>query len=150
MKTLCHVMFTVCLNWAAVETAWTQSEICGDVDGDGDLEVVVVRSPEKRRAGLMYRRSLPPDEGMLFVFPSPHRISLWMKNTYIPLSAAFIDQEGRIVNIAERMEPLDEERRYQSVAPAKYVLEVNAGWFRNHGVSSGDWVNLEPALSPGE
>ncbi len=91
-----------------------------------------------RQLGLMYRNFLPPNAGMLFSFPDSSDRSFWMKNTYIPLSIAYIDEQGVILNI-EDMEPqnLDGVR---SVGPAMYALETNKGWFDEHGISAGDIV----------
>jgi hypothetical protein len=89
----------------------------------------------------MFTESLPPDEGMLFVFEREQILSFWMKNTPLPLSVAFIDRKGRIVEI-RRMEPLDEDTRHTSRRPAMYALEMNAGWFQEHQVKVGDSVEF--------
>jgi hypothetical protein len=114
--------------------------------GGEELLVEVVETPERMRAGLMFRRNLPENQGMLFVYREPTRITLWMKNTYIPLSAAFLDEEGRIINIARRMEPHDETTRHAAAAPAMFALEVNAGWFERHGIGPGDRLELPERL----
>ena len=98
----------------------------------------VATTPDERANGLMNRFSLQPDHGMLFVFEKPERLSFWMKNTYIPLSIAFIDGGGRIVNI-EDMAPQTETTHW-SRGPARYALEMRKGWFVERGIKAGDRV----------
>lgn len=105
------------------------------------LFVEVVQTDEERMKGLMFREQLPEDQGMLFVFEFSRIQSFWMRNTFIPLDIAFIDSEGKIVDI-QHMEPIDESKNYISAAPALYVLETNAGWFERHGVKVGDMVKF--------
>jgi uncharacterized membrane protein (UPF0127 family) len=95
-------------------------------------------SEEEKRTGLMFRRSLAENSGMIFVYDTEDRWAMWMKNTYVPLSVAFIDRNGRILNI-EDMQPLTEDT-HQSVGPAKYALEMNLGWFTKRGIGKGDKV----------
>lgn len=98
----------------------------------------VARTPSERQTGLMYRKTLPAQQGMLFVYPYSDSHCMWMKNTLIPLSVAFIDESGHILNI-EDMQP--NTRDYHcSTAPAQYALEMNLGWFRSKGIHSGDKV----------
>ena len=99
------------------------------------LTAEVAYTDPARMQGLMYRRILPEDRGMLFVFPETARHAMWMKNTYLPLSVAFIDEQGVIINI-ENMKPQTEDAHPAS-KPAKYALEVNLGWFGKHGVKPG-------------
>jgi uncharacterized protein len=98
----------------------------------------VAETMEERATGLMNRFSLQPDHGMLFVFEKPEPLSFWMKNTYIPLSIAFIDAGGRIVNI-EDMAPQTETTHW-SHGPALYALEMRKGWFVERGIKAGDRV----------
>ena len=102
------------------------------------ISVEVARTPAARIAGLMHRSSLPPQQGMVFVYPASDTRCMWMKNTLIPLSAAFIDAHGRILNIVD-MQP-GSEAYHCSAAPAQYVLEMNLGWFERNDVASGDTV----------
>ena len=88
-----------------------------------------------RATGLMHRRMLPENRGMLFVFSNPTIQSFWMMNTYIPLSIAFLDEKGTIVNI-EDMAPLTTDP-HSSAKPAKYALEMNRGWFAKRGIKAG-------------
>lgn len=105
------------------------------------LNVEIVQDPEARQKGLMNRDSLPEKQGMLFVFEAPQMLSFWMRNTFIPLDIAFIDENRRIVDI-QHMEPLDETKQYISPRPALYALEVNAGWFAKHAIKPGDEVEF--------
>jgi len=103
----------------------------------------VVSKPEDRALGLMYRRSMAPDSGMLFVFDSSEFQRFWMKNTLIPLSIAFITGDSLITDILE-MAPLDTTTPYVSSKPVLYALEMNSGWFRSQGIKSGDTVRGLP------
>lgn len=103
----------------------------------------VVTTPEQRAKGLMNRFSLQPDHGMLFVFEDAQPLGFWMKNTYIPLSIAFVDANGKIVNI-EDMKPNDETTHW-SRGYALYAVEMKQGWFAAKGVKPGDVVNGLPA-----
>lgn len=98
----------------------------------------VATTTDERATGLMNRFSLQPDSGMLFVFERPEPLSFWMKNTFIPLSIAFIDTGGRIVNI-EDMAPQTETTHW-SRGPALYALEMRKGWFAERGIRAGDRV----------
>lgn len=90
---------------------------------------------ETRATGLMHRFSLKPDNGMLFVFREPQPLAFWMKNTFVALSIAYIDERGRILNI-EDMAPQTEDT-HPSKGPALYALEMKKGWFREHGIEPG-------------
>jgi uncharacterized membrane protein (UPF0127 family) len=90
----------------------------------------------------MGRTALGEDKGMLFVFDGEQELSFWMKGTLIPLSVAYMDSEGRIVDIQD-MKPLDDEPpHYASAEPAQYALEVNQGFFDERGVEVGDRAEL--------
>ena len=99
------------------------------------IDVQVASTPVQRQIGLMNRRDMPPTEGMLFAFEQPGEQCFWMKNTLIPLTAAFIADDGAIVNLAD-MKPLD-ETSHCSDKPVRYVLEMNQGWFAEHHVKAG-------------
>jgi uncharacterized membrane protein (UPF0127 family) len=88
-----------------------------------------------RARGLMYRDALAPNHGMIFVFEDRSRQCFWMRNTRIPLSAAFIDDAGRIVNIAD-MQPFSDDS-HCSAKPVRYVLEMEQGWFARRGLKEG-------------
>ena len=99
------------------------------------IQAQVASTPEQRATGLMHRRDMPVNEGMLFVFEQPASQCFWMKNTLIPLTAAFIADDGRIVNLADmKPQTLD---AHCSQAPVRYVLEVNQGWFARRGIQAG-------------
>ena len=91
-----------------------------------------------RTVGLMYRFSLKPDHGMLFVFDAPQPLAFWMKNTFVPLSIAFIGIDGRILNI-EDMAP-QTETTHPSQGLALHALEMKKGWFSQHAIVAGDRV----------
>ena len=88
-----------------------------------------------RGRGLMHRKGLAPNAGMLFIFDGPSQQCMWMKNTYIPLSVAFLDEEGTIINIAD-MQP-HSEQTHCSARPALYALEMTRGWFAERGIKPG-------------
>jgi hypothetical protein len=104
--------------------------------GDHSIKVEVAQTSSEQARGLMYRRDMGWNEGMLFTYPEERVLSFWMKNTFIPLSIAFLDDEGRIVRIAH-MKPQDLSS-HSSIHPARYALEMNDGWFKKAGVSAGD------------
>jgi uncharacterized membrane protein (UPF0127 family) len=99
------------------------------------LTVEVASTDAARMQGLMYRRMLPENRGMLFVFRDIALHGMWMMNTYVPLSVAFLDQRGAIINI-EDMEP-HTRTTHSAARPAKYALEVNRGWFAKRGIKPG-------------
>jgi uncharacterized protein len=110
--------------------------------GGHRITVEPARRPDERSRGLMFRESLPPDHGMLFLFSVDEVQTFWMRNTVIPLSIAYADASGRIVRIAD-LEPLD-ERPVSSIAPTRYALEMNRGWFAAHDVVPGDQITGIP------
>lgn len=111
------------------------------------IEVELARSPDQLMTGLMHRARLDADAGMLFVFGYDGRHCMWMKNTLIPLSAAFIDRAGRVVSIAE-MAP-GSLKLHCPPGPVYFVLEMNAGWFTRQGVRPGMTVEGAARLAGG-
>jgi uncharacterized membrane protein (UPF0127 family) len=108
----------------------------------GTIITVELASTESERAsGLMYRDSLPKDHGMLFIYPQPQPLSFWMRNTIIPLSIAFFNDDGVIVNILE-MKPGIEVPPYRSEKPCRFALEMATHWFSDHGVKAGDRIEI--------
>lgn len=103
------------------------------------FQVEVVATEASRERGLMYRTSLPANAGMLFDFKSSREVAFWMKNTFIPLDIIFIDESGRIVNIAAQATPLSEEP-LPSAGPVLGVLEINGGRAEQLGIHAGDMV----------
>ena len=93
-------------------------------------------SPAQVQAGLMFRKEMSENSGMLFVFSDPHRASFWMRNTVLPLTCAYIDPNGVILEIHD-MKPLDESSIEASSDNVQFVLEMNRGWFARHNVSTG-------------
>ncbi len=104
--------------------------------------VEVVRTSAERQHGLMDRRALDADRGMLFLFERPDALSFWMHNTYIPLDIIFIEPGMTILGIVENAEPLTDTSR-NVPGLSQYVLEVNAGFSRRHGLASGTTVRFE-------
>jgi len=107
--------------------------------GPRTLDVEVARDPVARERGLMYRRHLPADRGMLFDFDHEQTVLMWMKNTYIPLDMVFIGRNGKVTHIEADTEPLS-EAIISSQGPAFAVLEVNAGVAKKLGLKVGDLV----------
>lgn len=103
--------------------------------GIHNIQAQLAQTPDQRAIGLMFRATMPANEGMLFAFDAPAKQCFWMKNTLLPLSAAFIADNGTVVNI-EDMKPqtLDSHCSQQ---PVRYVLEMNVGWFTKRGIKAG-------------
>jgi uncharacterized membrane protein (UPF0127 family) len=99
------------------------------------IDAQLATTPEQRETGLMYRQDMPQSEGMLFVFSRPSVQCFWMKNTLIPLTAAFVADDGLIVNLAD-MAP-QTETSHCSTQPVRYVLEMNQGWFEQRHLKAG-------------
>ena len=106
------------------------------------IDAQVAARFEERQIGLMHRQSMPAHEGMLFVFEEPGVQCFWMKNTLLPLTAAFVADDGRIVNLAD-MQPLD-ERSHCSKEPVRFVLEMNQGWFQAKHIQAGSKITGAP------
>jgi uncharacterized protein len=107
------------------------------------VRVRIARSEEQRRQGLMYVEHLPPDEGMLFLMGEDEVQTFWMKNTLIPLDMIFIDRDLTVAGVVENAEPLNDRDLLSVDKPSRYVLEVNGGWARAHGVGAGTLVQFE-------
>lgn len=103
--------------------------------GMHQIDTQVAHTPEQRATGLMFRREMPQHEGMLFVFEQPAGQCFWMKNTLLPLTAAFVADDGTIVNLAD-MKPQTTDS-HCSAKPVRYVLEMNQGWFAKRGIKAG-------------
>ena len=112
--------------------------------GGAVATVEVAASDEARARGLSNRHSIGTDEGMLFLFPRARRVSFWMKDTFLPLSIAFITPDGEIAEIHD-MQPLTETSHTPAV-PVTMALEMPAGWFQGRGVSVGDKVVLPESV----
>ena len=106
------------------------------------IDAQVATAPQERQVGLMHRRDMPMHEGMLFVFEQPGVQCFWMKNTLIPLSIAFIADDGTIVNTDEmKPQTLDS---HCSDRPVRYVLEMNTGWFKKRALTAGSKLTGQP------
>ena len=110
------------------------------------IDVQVAATDMQRSVGLMFRREMAQTEGMLFVFERPAKQCFWMKNTVLPLTAAFVADDGTIVNLAD-MKPQTTDS-HCSAAPVRYVLEMNQGWFAKKGVQSGFKLGGQPFVGP--
>jgi uncharacterized membrane protein (UPF0127 family) len=107
---------------------------------DREIRVEVAQTPEERGQGLMGRKHLRKDEGMLFIFETEDYHGFWMKDTFLPLSIAFIGKDGRIVWITD-MKPLTLDSHVPP-RPILYALEMNKGWFSSHGIKVGDKIRF--------
>ena len=136
---------------AACTSAWAQGSPQINLQrveltaGMHRIEAQVAAAPQERQIGLMFRREMPQHEGMLFVFEQPATQCFWMKNTPLPLTAAFVADDGSIVNLAD-MKPLD-ETSHCSGKPVRFVLEMNQGWFGQHHLAAGSRLR-GPAFDP--
>jgi len=109
--------------------------------GGHSILAEIAETPEQQERGLMYRKKLASDRGMLFVFPSAKILNFWMKNTFIPLSIGFFDSEGVLIEFLD-MEPVTSEIQtnlptYSSSRPARFALEVPRGWFKKKNIKPG-------------
>ncbi len=111
------------------------------------IEAELAHTDQARQIGLMNRKAMPQQRGMVFVFTQEARHCMWMKNTLIPLSVAFMDREGRILNIAD-MKPQTEDS-HCAAAPARFALEMNAGWFVSRGIGAGTVIRGVERLPAG-
>jgi uncharacterized membrane protein (UPF0127 family) len=109
------------------------------------IRAQVAQRPDERATGLMHRREMPPNEGMLFVFEQPGVQCFWMKNTLIPLAIAFVDDAGTVVNVRE-MQP-GALNSHCSDKPVRYALEMNQGWFAKRGIKPGSVLTGRPFVS---
>ncbi|MBW8720698.1 MAG: DUF192 domain-containing protein [Polaromonas sp.] len=106
------------------------------------IDAQVAFTPEQRQIGLMFRKDMPQQEGMIFVFEQPTQQCFWMKNTLLPLTAAFVADDGTIVNLAD-MKPQTTDA-HCSTQPVRYVLEMNKGWFAKKGIKAGSKLGGPP------
>ena len=106
------------------------------------IRAEVAQTPEERSIGLMFRKTLGTNDGMLFSFEQPGVQCFWMKNTLLPLSVAFIADDGRVVNV-ENMKPQTLDS-HCSTQPVRFVLEMNDGWFTKRGIGAGTRLQGAP------
>lgn len=141
-----RLLLGVVLAFAALAARAQMPEITLTIGGH-KLTAEVAASDPERMQGLMHRRMMPENRGMLFVFTQEARHAMWMKNTYLPLSVAFVDSKGVITNI-EDMKPHTEDS-HGAVKPVRYALEMNVGWFAKRGIKAGSKIEgLEKAPAP--
>jgi uncharacterized membrane protein (UPF0127 family) len=106
------------------------------------IDAQVAQNTDQRSTGLMFRKEMPQHEGMLFVFEQPSMQCFWMKNTLLPLTAAFVSDDGTIVNLVDmKPQTLDS---HCSLKPVRYVLEMNQGWFAKKGIKAGTKLAGQP------
>ena len=106
------------------------------------IKAEIAAKPAEREQGLMFRERMGPNEGMVFLFEQPASVCMWMKNTLIPLSVAFIDENGKIINI-EDMQP-QTTNSHCSAKQIRYALEMNRGWFKQKNIKAGSTVEGLP------
>jgi uncharacterized protein len=111
--------------------------------GTETLDVELAETPQQQAKGLRFRQSLAENAGMLFLFPAPQRVSFWMKDASIPLSIAFIQSDGKIIQIRP-MQPYDETPVPSLSDTVAYALLVNQGWFERHGIAAGTVIEDLP------
>ncbi|MBK7282797.1 DUF192 domain-containing protein [Candidatus Aalborgicola defluviihabitans] len=126
----------------AQETPQTQLQRTQLAIGIYQIDAQVAVTSEEQQIGLMFRQEMPQHEGMLFVFDEPSRLCFWMKNTLLPLTAAFIADDGTIVNL-EDMKPKTLDS-HCAIKPVRYVLEMNKGWFAKKGLKAGAKLTGNP------
>jgi uncharacterized membrane protein (UPF0127 family) len=140
-RTLLLLLISVC-----AAAAWSQDQPQNLAAttlkvGMHSIRAQLAITPMQRQIGLMHRREMPSHEGMLFVFDEPSQQCFWMRNTLIPLSIAFLAEDGTVVNIAD-MKPQSDES-HCSARPVRFVLEMNQGWFAKRGVKPGTRIGGE-------
>ena len=141
-KILATLALTV---WSAISLA--EMPVMELTAGFHRIEAEVAADSQNRQIGLMNRKAMPPQRGMLFVFTEKNTHCMWMRNTFIPLSVAFIDDQGVIINI-EDMQPQTENNHCAKV-PARYALEMNLGWFTQRAIKPGTKLGgIEKAPRP--
>ena len=110
--------------------------------GIHNINAELASTPQQREIGLMFRNAMPANDGMLFVFEQPGQQCFWMRNTLIPLSVAFIEDDGTVVNIDDmKPQTLDS---HCSAKPVRFVLEMNEGWFAKRGIKAGSRLRGGP------
>jgi uncharacterized membrane protein (UPF0127 family) len=136
MNRIALSLWLVCLSFSVwAQQAQTQLPRVILQAGMFQIEAQVASTPAQREIGLMFRQDMATHEGMLFVFEQPQKQCFWMKNTLLPLTAAFVEEDGTIVNLAD-MKPQSTES-HCSDKPVRFVLEMNQGWFAKRGFKKG-------------
>lgn len=146
VKTLLTPLFLMAAAALAQESPQFDLQRTPLTAGIHQIDTQLAITPAQHAIGLMYRKEMEQHEGMLFVFPTPSRQCFWMKNTLIPLTAAFLADDGMILNL-EDMKPHTEES-HCSIKPVRYVLEMNKGWFAKKGLKPGMRLTGQPFATP--
>jgi uncharacterized protein len=142
-KTFAVTVFALLLGTAAqAQDAPQKLDMIQLTAGMHLIQAQLARTPDQRSIGLMFRPTMPANEGMLFAFDQPGQQCFWMKNTLLPLSAAFVADDGSIVNI-EDMKPQTLDS-HCSAKPVRFVLEMNQGWFAKRGLKAGSKLQGAP------
>jgi len=134
---VCFVDFVYAQNMAQMDLSRLQITA-----GIHLIDAQLALTPDQRSTGLMYRQEMPQNEGMLFVFEQASNQCFWMKNTLLPLTAAFVSNDGTIINLAD-MKPQTTETHCSS-KPVRFVLEMNQGWFAKRGIKAGFKLRGKP------
>ena len=136
-----HLLSSLCLTALLAATAHAQTSMprMDLTAGFYRINAEVAANQKNRMQGLMHRRAMQTNEGMLFVFEHPGVQCFWMKDTTLPLTAAFLADDGAIVNLVD-MQPLDENSHCSS-APVRFVLEMHQGWFASKGLKAGSQLS---------
>ena len=145
MKSLAAAALAGCLLASAARAETLEALTIETAGGPRAFQVEVMRTDEQRARGLMFRRHMPEDRGMLFDFKTEQPVSMWMKNTYLPLDMLFIAKDGQVKSIAENAEPMSE--RIIPGGTVLGVLEINAGVAAKLGIKAGDRVR-HPMFGP--
>lgn len=130
---------------AAAQESMTEFRVIPLTAGIHVIRAEVALAPDERSKGLMFRKALGPNQGMVFLFDQPAVQCMWMRNTLIPLSVAFIADDGHILNV-EDMAPQTEDN-HCAAKPARYALEMNKGWFAKHGIVAGAKISGLPRVA---
>jgi uncharacterized membrane protein (UPF0127 family) len=142
IKTLFGTVLPVLLLQAGSACADQQFPVMSLTAGMYVIQAEVAANDAQRQQGLMFREKLAPNSGMVFLFNQPAQVCMWMKNTYVPLSVAFIDERGKILNI-EDMQP-QTTSSHCATGQATYALEMNKGWFAQKNIKPGTLVSGLP------
>lgn len=137
-----RVVLGMCTLWVSAVSAQTAQTNLPRVQLSAGMHLItaqVASTPLQRETGLMYRSEMPVGEGMVFVFETPSALCFWMKNTQIPLTAAFVADDGTIINL-EDMTPMTTDS-HCAKKPVRFVLEMNQGWFAKRGIKPGQKIS---------
>ena len=135
VASLLAVLMTAVATSAKAQEPQTNLQRTAIQAGMFQIDAQIANTPQQRQIGLMFRKDMPTHEGMLFIFEEPQKQCFWMKNTLLPLTAAFVDDDGGIVNLVD-MQPQSTDS-HCSEKPVRYVLEMNQGWFAKKKIGKG-------------